>query len=461
MLLVCLWCVPVSGLVASVGPDGSNARALHEEGLTGNDVGIVLISIANARATHEAFARNGSERAVIAHAFPDTQTTWASHDTQMAGILVSQGGAEHPDCRGIAPGAVVHSARITDRNLSPFVLDRALNELIVNQGCRIVVTGVQIPTAAVTPDGTSVWSRIYDYYAQRYDVFFANAAGNSDSTVTVFGDGANGITTGGLALDADGRYRVVGSISNPGPTPDNRRKPELMAPAQRQRMPNASGDTGWSVSGSARGETSFAAPHTAGAAALLMELAAQTETPDADRSLTIKAVLVNAADPNVLDKDKQTTDPQQTGWHRQRGYGRLDVARAAAQLRAGRVEPETTIQTAAGWAYESLDVYQRHRYRLQAQQHQQLTLTVTWHRKLIRNSAVSYLEEAPRFNLLVEVKSPSGRTLFSEYDPHNNLRKADLTLPEEGLYEIIIHNQVYQSDRHYAMAFELRDANPE
>ena len=59
------------------------------------------------------------------------------------------------------------------------------------------MTGIQLP-----PTMDPNWSRMYDYYAEHYDVVFANAAGNSypnDSNISVFGDGYNGITTGGLA----------------------------------------------------------------------------------------------------------------------------------------------------------------------------------------------------------------------------------------------------------------------
>ncbi len=455
--IVCLLSASTQALVESVGPDGIDARIAHRHGLTGEGIGVAMLSSGNARASHEAFAVTGGERAVINHDFTGQGLRANSHDTQVAGIVVAQGGSDCPACRGVAPGARLHSARIFDDSLSPFTLDRALHELIVNQGCRVVVTGIQIPAGAVTPDGSSIWSAIYDYYAEHYDVFFANAAGNSDTSVTVFGDAFNGVTTGGLVLDQQGRHRVVGSISNPGPTPDGRRKPDLTAPAHRLMIPNASSDTAWSAAGSTRGETSFAAPHTAGAAAVLLQRAAQTDMPDDAKSLTLKAIVVNAADPNVLDKSGQPTDNDEVLWHPERGYGRLDVGGAMALLEAGRVHPGTTLEQDRGWACETLGFYEHHRYAVAARQNQRLVLTVTWHRRLLRRSAASYVEEAPRFNLRLEVKSPDGQLLFAEYDPDNNLRKAALTLPQDGVYHIDIRNRVFQKDRAYALAFELHD----
>ena len=455
--IVCLVCGVTRGLVESVGPAGTNAGILHDQGLTGKGIHIAMLSSGNALAAHEAFRLSGTQNAIINHDFTGSGISATSHDTQVAGIVVSQGGADYPHCRGVAPGATLHSARISAGALSSSILERALQELIAEKGCRIVVTGVQLPSSSSTPDGKSTWAKLYDYYAEHYDVVFANASGNGESSITVFGDGYNGITTGGLALDDKGDYRIVGSLSNGGPTADGRRKPELTAPAQRQMTPNAASPTAWSAAGTAGGQTSFSMPHTAGAAALLMERAAQTESPCDDKSLTIKAILVTAANPNLFDKTNTWTTPAETVWHPHRGYGRLDAARAMRLLNAGQFRPETTVSTAAGWAFECLDYYAQHTYRIVGVTQQRLVLTLTWHRKLNRNSSLSYAEEAPRLNLLLEIKSPTGQTLYTESDSKNNLRKADIRLAEDGEYQVIVRNLVYQQNRDYALAFELID----
>lgn len=451
-----LLCGSAWGLVESTGPRGANARCLHDRGITGSGIRIAMLSSGNVRATHEAFALPDGQSAVTNHDFSGKGFALSAHDTQVAAICIARGGTPCPDCRGTAPGARLHSARISDGAISASTIERALRELIVHHECRIVVTGIQLPSASARPDGSSIWAKLYDYYAEHYDVFFANAAGNSDSAVTVFGDAFNGITTGGLALDSDGDWRITGSISNPGPTRDGRRKPELMAPAQRQMLPGAANDTAWAAVGSSRGETSYAAPHTAGVAALLMQRAAQTETPDADKTLTLKAILINTADPNLLGKANRLTHPEENVWHPHRGYGRIDARQAIDLLDAGRVRPDTTIARPAGWAYETLDDRQRHTYRIPAQKGQQLTVTLTWHRKLIRQAALAYIEEAPRLNLALEIKNPDGTTLFTEADPDNNLRKAALTLPQDGQYTLTIRNLTSQKNRHYAIALQRR-----
>ena len=53
------------GLAESVGPDGSNAQAVHKLGYLGQDVNVGLISAKNTRTTHEAFKDTNG----ISHAF--------------------------------------------------------------------------------------------------------------------------------------------------------------------------------------------------------------------------------------------------------------------------------------------------------------------------------------------------------------------------------------------------------
>lgn len=451
-------CGSAFGLVQSAGPYGSNARLVQQQGITGKGINIGLLSSGNVRSSHEAFALPDSQSVISNYDFSGKGVSFSSHDTQVAGIIVSHGGTGYSDCRGVAPGARFHSARISGGSISASAIQRALHELIVVRQCRIIVTGIQMPSSSVRPDGNSIWAMLYDYYAEHYDVVFANASGNGEKAVTVFGDGLNGITTGGLALDENGDWRITGSISNIGPTIDGRRKPELMAPAQRQMVPGSASDTAWAAVGSAAGQTSFAAPHTAGVAALLMEHAAGTETPFDDKSLTIKAVLVNSADPNLLGKSNLLTRPDENVWHPHRGFGRIDAARAFALLNAERILPDLTVAAHSGWAFEMLDFNARQSYHIEARKGQRLAVTLVWHRKLFRDSALSYVEEAPRLNLSLEVRSPNGTILFSESETENNLRKANLILPQDGRYTLLVRNQTYQQNREYALAFQCIDS---
>ena len=222
----------------------------------------------------------------------------------------------------------------------------ALKALINSHNCRVIVTGVAVTGTGTDPNGDSVWALLYDYYAYQYGVIFANAAGNENTYVAIFGDAYNGITTGGLRLNDPNNqyeYRMAGSASGSGPTADGRRKPDITAPSQSQTVPTSASDIAWTTVGSTGGETSWSVPQAAGAAALLLGLADNTPEPNDNDSVVIKAVLVNSAMPNVNNKTGSSTNPADSNntWQADRGYGRLDCLRAYQrwiQMRLSRVQ---------------------------------------------------------------------------------------------------------------------------
>jgi hypothetical protein len=444
------------GLAESTGPDGSNALAVHALGQTGEGVNVGLISARNARITHEAF----EDPCGVSHAFnydfsgDGIEFSW--HDTQMAGIVASRGGDSHPNDIGVATGANIHSARIVndgDERSEAFLTD-AFDELIVNQNCRVIVTGIQL--LDITADGSSSWAKIYDYYAYEYDVVFANASGNYEPEVTIFGDAYNGITTGGLAVTEPDVYLRVGSGSNPGPTVDGRRKPDIVAPAQNQTVPTSSSDTAWVTVGSSAGQTSYSGPHTAGVAALLLGAADETSEADDDRSEVIKAVIVNSAFPNINDKGNNPTNPADPNntWHGDRGYGRIDALRAYELLSAEQVTEGGDITPPKGWAYDTMTGYEQHTYSVLGTKNHRLVLTVTWHRQITKTGPIYNEEGAPKFNLDLTIMDPNGIVIFSEANTLDNLEKVDLLLAKDGMYEITLDNTTGKS-RDYGLAFEL------
>jgi hypothetical protein len=460
------------GLAESTGPGGSNAQAVHTLGETGQDINIGLISANNILTTHEAFQdANGRTRA-FNHDFTGDGISIIDHDTWMAGIAASNGSPSHPNDIGIAPGADIHSARVLDNNgiLSSAYLTSALdgpNGLITKHNCRVIMTGFAFDD--IDPNGQSYLTKMYDYYAYKYNVVFANAAGNGDSQIWVFGDAYNGITTGGLIVTDPNVYNRVGSASGSGLTSDGRRKPDVVGPSQNQIIPTTPSndswtDPNWIFWGSTSGETSFSTPHTAGVAALLWGLADDTNDPNDEHNEVIRAVIVNSTFPNIKDKFGNSTNPADPNntWQRDRGYGRLDALRAYELLDSNQVHTDVNITQEKGWAYTTMtSSYENDSYLIYGEKNERLVLTVTWNRLVSMDVHGNYNEEsAPKFNLNLTIKDPNGQIIFSEPNMPDNLEKVDLLLPGNGIYEVVVKNTTTKTNRSYALAFELLSPIP-
>ena len=457
-LLIFFACSSVYALQGSTAEGGSNAQAVHDVNITGKGVKIGLITAKNVQADHLAFLDPNGQTDVYNHDYTGDGFAYDFHDTPFAGIIKSRGTYNHPNDIGVAPDAEIHCGRVVDNNsiIRFSYLQNALTGLIDNNDCRVIVTGIQFEPNDVTANGQSQWTLMYDYFADVCDVIFANAAGNFFSNVTIFGDCYNGITTGGLEDPIEDNYFRVGNVTNPGPTVDGRRKPDVTAPSTYQVAPGYSGTSNnyWYTT-PGDGATSWSVPHTAGVAALLLEYANQSPELNDGHNEVIKAVIVNSTFPNIDDKNGNPTNP--TVWHSQRGYGRIDALRAYQTLYAGRISRNTTVTADAGWAYDNIGSYQTHQYRFAGQKNERFILTVTWNRKIDKHGS-NYDVNLPLFNLDVTVENPSGDVIFSKIDDANdvndNLVRAELVLPADGNYTVSLKNTTTKS-RDYGLAFEL------
>ena len=469
----------VYGLEESTGPGGSNSAAVHQLGITGEGVNVGLILSRNVRTTHEAFKDGNGVSHAFNYDFTDScGISIIAHDTQLAGIIASRGGAAYPNDIGVAPGADIYCARVANDSgsISSTWFVNALDDLIKNRHCRVIVTGFEL--TGIDPNGDNPWTRLYDYYSYQYGVTFINAAGNENTYVAIFGDAYNGITTGGLRLNDPNNqyeYRMVGSSSGSGPTTDGRRKPDITAPSQSQTVPTSSSDTAWTTIGSAGGETSWAIPQAAGAAALLVELADTTPGPNDNNSNVIKAIIVNSTMPNVKNKAGVSTNPADpcNTWHKDRGYGRLDCLRAYQLLNTNEVESGTIITQDRGWGLGNIAQGATDIYTIHISVRCRLIATTTWPRRIAwvdkktgwppKGDGIVQLDELTGYlaNLDMAVYSPYdsnaifNRTMFG-YDENDNLIKCDLPIFTPGDYTIAISNNSTTSETaNYGFAFEL------
>jgi hypothetical protein len=450
-------CGSAYALQGSAAGNGSNAKAVHDLGITGQGVKVGLITARNVFSIHLAFLDSNGVSGVFNHDYTGKGIAYYNHDTIFAGIIKSRGSYDHLDYIGVAPDAEIHCSRVVDNNdnISLTWLKNALDGLIVTYGCKVIVTGIQLP-----PNFDQNWSHMYDYYAEQYDVVFANAAGNDYANVSIFGDGYNGITTGGLEdtfPSVPDDYDRDANVTCPGPTLDGRRKPDVMAPSTNQVTPGYSGgwNNYWNTT-STSGATSWAVPHTAGVAALLLEYANGTSESSDGHSEVIKAVIVNSTFPNINAENGNPTNPADPNntWNRERGYGRIDALRAVDTLDANKISKGTTVITStAGWAYDTMSSSSTHTYLIAGKKNERLILTVDWNR-LMTKSGSEYLDETSPFNIDVTVKNPASEVIFDENDILNNLIKVDLLLPADGNYTISLYNTTSKS-RSYGLAFEI------
>jgi Subtilase family len=461
LLLILFICGAAYASQYSIGENGSNAQAVHQLGYTGVGINIGLISFRNVRNTHQAFNdSNGTHVFNFDYSGSGVDYTGGpvpGHDTWVAGIIASRGWMGHPNDIGVSPDCNIYSARVVDNNNSigndtnDFIED-ALNALIKSHNCKVIVTPIQL---SGTANGSSLYSLMFDYFAYTNNVVFALASGNDTINPTIFGDAYNGITTAALIDEPNDFYLQVGNSSNPGPTIDGRKKPEISCPGSSQTTPSIGSDTDYYTTVK-DGATSFAIPQTAGVAALLLQYANSTSEPADGHSEVIKAVIVNSTFPNIKDKTGNPTNPADPNntWQHDRGYGRIDALRAYQTLSSAKVSKSTTITSSVGWAYDTMSFSATHTYIIRGKKNKRLISTVTWNRQA-RKSGSTYLDEtSPKFNIDVNVYNPSGGTIFSETSNKDNLEKIDLLLPADGNYTVSLHNTTTKS-RAYGLAFEL------
>jgi len=249
------------------------------------------------------------------------------HGTHVAGIAAG----DEEVYRGIAPEATVVSAKVLDSTGS------GMDYWVANGMVWAFDAGAQVINLSLGGPGhpNDLLSRLCDALADRGVVVVAAAGNEGARGISSPGTSKNAITVG--ATDKRGR---VTWYSSRGPV-DGIEKPDLVAPGgllileDGTRLPPSEGvisarsrcsratpypdDCHTSMSG-----TSMAAPHVAGAAALLVELAAKRGLRG-NLHYLVKSVLTRSARDLGAPRNEQ-------------GAGLLDIAAAVRLLERGDAE---------------------------------------------------------------------------------------------------------------------------
>jgi subtilisin family serine protease len=244
------------------------------------------------------------------------------HGTHVAGIVASRGSASWTTYKGVAPGlGTLYNYKAGFKTTTGGGLFDAADVFAALEALlETPVHVINFSAGGALSSDSDGWSMFFDEIADTFHVTIAVAAGNDGCCLHVGTPGVayNVITVANM--DDNGTVsRSDDSIdpsSSTGPTAGGRNKPDVAAPGS----PIYSAAFDWSGgTGGANpdfvgyGGTSMAAPHIAGAAALLRH----TGITD---PLAIKALLINSADGS--------------GWQSTQGWGYANLTSAFNQRHA-------------------------------------------------------------------------------------------------------------------------------
>jgi serine protease AprX len=229
------------------------------------------------------------------------------HGTHVASIAAGTGVASQGQYMGVAPNATLLNVKVLNNH-------GAGAESWIIRGIRWAVDNnasiINMSFGSDTSsDGTDPLSTTVNWATQQGVVCVASAGNSGPTTYAI---GSPGAAESAITVGASAKDDFVAGFSSAGPTDDNRIKPDVVAPGVDIVAARAAGTSmGNPVSQycTMASGTSMAAPHVAGAAALLLD-AHPSWTP-----FQVKMALANYA------KDLGTSVLQQ-------GSGRIDVYRA-------------------------------------------------------------------------------------------------------------------------------------
>ncbi|PPK64681.1 S8 family serine peptidase [Actinokineospora auranticolor] len=278
------------------------APAAWQAGLTGAGIKVAVVDT-GVDETHPDLA--GREIAQ-ANFTDEDQVDRVGHGTHVASIIAG-GGAKY---RGVANGAKILDAKVLGPIGGSDSSVLAGIEWAVAQGADII----NMSLGATDTPGLDVLEEAVERLSAEKGVLFVVSAGNSGPTAHAIG--SPGSAPSALTVGSVDRDDSVSRFSSRGPGPDGSIKPEITAPgAGIVAAKAAQGRIGDQVEPGyvALSGTSMAAPHVAGAAALLAQ--AHPDWTGAQ----LKAVLTASAKPNP------TAGPFD------QGAGRVDVTKALTQ----------------------------------------------------------------------------------------------------------------------------------
>ncbi len=269
------------------------APQVWREGITGKGVRVAVVDTGIDWEHPDFEGRIGGVHSVVG----DDGRDHFGHGTHVAGIIAGSGKASNGRYKGVAPDAILYSAKALKDNGSGMSSDvMAGLEWAAMQKAQVINLSLGTPGPC---DGTDAISYFCDKLVRERGIVVVAAAGNSGPRASTVGSPgcAHEVITVGATDDLD---RVAG-FSSRGPTKDGRTKPDICFPGVNIIAARAHGVN----LGPIRGEyymelsgTSMATPHAAGVVALLLEADPDMKPAEVKKRLTSTAVNLGL-DPNT------------------------------------------------------------------------------------------------------------------------------------------------------------------
>lgn len=327
----------ITGSVPAIG-----TGTFWNAGYTGNGQSVAVLD-SGIRANHPAF---GAGRVVAVSEMtsstlpclyrddPLSPEDFQGHGTHVAGTIAGAGTFWYPNFRGVAFGA---SRIISIKVLCANSNDTLTSDLLRGIDRALTYTQARVFNVSLGigeyPEDDNLARRVDSLQDQTNLATIVVAAGNEgtlngiqvDKRIRTPGIAYNVITVANAQKGPSGLYDTIHESSSRGPPPAGRKKPDIAAPGTDISAANNNWDGyfGFDIPSHPPflefvrlSGTSMAAPHIAGAALLIRQLGITNPR-------SIKALLINTTN-NV-------------GWAKDRGWGHVNLNRAAAQSGAGHL----------------------------------------------------------------------------------------------------------------------------
>ncbi len=293
----------------------------------GNTGGIYEVGIVDSGVQEDHPAFSGITFITDSEIHTDTGTT--GHGTHVTGIFASI----DPSYRGCAYGVEKVVWSLAEANETEHITRLVWQAELGSDAPEVMNHSIGYEVVELGDPDYYDNDRFYDAFVYSYDILISQAAGNNGTTgLDRPGNAYNVITVANMD-DQDTLTRTDDRISatpayiptsSPGPTPGDRKKPDITAPGTDIISCNYQWDNWWTDDFVSKTGTSMAVPHVTAAILLLQD-------GGIDDAKAQKAVLINTAD---AWSNAGTTDVRDDGpvsgshWDNWYGWGYLNMDRA-------------------------------------------------------------------------------------------------------------------------------------